>query len=245
MQVNNFLFRCSSLGNIVTKSGKLTDGAKTYISDCFIGELYGVKKEAYGKALEKGIATEQDIMQLINDAIYPGQFVAKITEGKRNEYIIGTPDVLHGGIVYDCKSAWDLFTFGKAQLSHLYEWQLKAYMWLYGVNRARLFYGLVDLPDYMLYSEVKSLFYKNPGRWVSMESPEFLEAAEEFEKAHKYGNMPLYERFKVWDLELTDEDIERMKNAVIDARTYMAQLYKEHLEMVEKNKSFVIKKQTK
>jgi hypothetical protein len=239
MQENKYQFRCSSLGNIVTKSGKLTDGAKTYIQEQFIANLYGVRKEAYGKALEKGIATEQDIIDLLNKCLFPGKFVPKNKERKSNDYIHGECDVIMDGIIYDAKSAWDRFTFGKASLTHIYEWQLKGYMWLYGVDRARLFYGLVNLPEAMLYNELKGLFYRHPGRWLSMESNDFIEAAKEFEAAHNYDNIPMYQRFKIWDLILTDEDVSRMIQSVEMAREYMQQLLVDHTNMITNNRKLM------
>lgn len=233
---DNFKFRASGLGNIVTKSGKLTQGAMTYIVDCFTEAETGVRKDAFGKALEKGIATEQDIIQLINDAIYPGQFVARVTESKENEYIKGTADVIHENIVYDCKSAFDEFTFGKAELSWIYEWQLRAYMWLYGKTQARLFYGLVDMPEYMIYDEQKKLFYKG-AKWLTMEDPEFVILAEELESKRKYGQIDILERCKVWHIEQSDTDIERIQDAVSDARAYMNQLHKDKGEMINYIKS--------
>ena len=80
---DNWLCRCSALGNVVTASGKLTDGAKTFLLDTFIGEVQGVRKEAYGKALDKGIACEDDGLKMVNDIFYHDRFVAKIKEPKK------------------------------------------------------------------------------------------------------------------------------------------------------------------
>jgi hypothetical protein len=234
-KISNFKFRSSALGNIITKSGKLTDGAKTYINDCFIGLIYNVKKEAYGKALDKGIATEEDVIKLINDSIYKGQLLIKVKEGAKNEWIMGTPDIIKDNIVYDCKSAWDLYTFGKADLTWIYEWQLKAYMFLYDLPKARLFYGIVNMPPQMIYSEQMSHFYRNPGKWVSMESPDYLDWCEEFEKANKYDHLPIEQRFKVWDINRSEEDDQRIIDSVKMARSYMGELYEKHLENIEKN----------
>src|SRR6187402_2782883 len=123
---DNYLFRCSALGNVVTANGKITQGAETYLKELFIGELYKVRKEAYGMALEKGIACEQDGFKMLNTALYPERFVAKIPESKKNEYVIGTPDTIMDDIVYDIKNAFTLFSYGKAELTHLHEMQVKA-----------------------------------------------------------------------------------------------------------------------
>jgi hypothetical protein len=224
MNIQNYKFRASALGNIVTKSGKLTDKAKTYIQECYIGLKWGVKKEAYGRALEKGIATEQDIIQLINETIYKGDFVTKVKESKQNEWIMGTADVDHKDIIYDCKSAFDIFSFGKANLTWLYEWQLKAYCFLYGREKARLFYGLVNMPLHMIMSEQRSLFYRNPGKWLTMEDEDYIKACDELEDAHTYDSIPIINRFKVWDVKYTKDDESKIIEAVKQAREYMNEL---------------------
>lgn len=230
---DNYLFRCSELGNIVTKSGKLTQGAQTYISQCFVEAETGKRKRAFGKALEKGVATEQDIIQLINNVIYPDRFVARETESKANEFIKGTRDLSVDGITYDCKSAFDEFTFQKSECHWVYEWQLRGYMWLYGDKQARLFYGLVNMPYPMIYDEVRKTFYSYPGKWLSMDDPDFLNIAEEIEKSRNYDDIPEIERCRVWHIEQEETDIERIKDAVSDARNYMNQLLKEKSDMVE------------
>ena len=70
---DNYKFRASALGKIVSKSGNFTEGNKTYIEEVFIGEMYGVKKEAYGRALDKGVLCEEDGITMLNNTIYKGQ----------------------------------------------------------------------------------------------------------------------------------------------------------------------------
>lgn len=242
MNFDNYLFRCSALGNIVTKSGKLTDGAKTYLEECFIGEIYNVKKEAYGRALEKGVACEVDGFRMLNDALYPGRFVKnyKDTEGLTNEFIKGTCDTIVDETIYDIKNALDLFTFGKAEMSHLYEWQLKGYCFLYEKTNARLFYCLNNMPDYLIAEEEKKMFYTQR-KWLTMDDGDFLEACEDLRKAHNYDYMPLSHRFKIFETEFTPEDNARIIDAVKAGREYMNTLLKQHIERIELNESLMQK----
>lgn len=235
---NNYLFRCSTLGNVVTASGKLTEGAKTYLSEVFINEVYGVRREAYGKALDKGIACEEDGFALLNKAIYPKQFVAKIKEVKQNKYIIGTPDTIMDWIVYDIKNAYDLFTFGKAQLTHLYEWQLKGYMMLHKLSRARLFYCINNMPEHILLDEERKMFYFQR-KWVSTEDASYILACDELRAAHNYDAMPIEERFKIWDVELSDQDELKIASCVRAARLYLNELLNEHNDRIAFNKSLL------
>ena len=173
---NNWKCRCSALGNVVTASGNLTDSAKTYLLETFIGETENVTKDIYGKALEKGIACEEDGFKMLNKALYPGKFLRsvkmEIEQGTRkepsNKFIKGTADTIQRGIIYDIKNAFDRFTFGKAKMTHLYEWQLRGYMMLYKKKQSRLFYCLNNMPEYMIAEEQKKMFYIKR-KWVSME----------------------------------------------------------------------------
>jgi hypothetical protein len=235
---SNYMFRCSALGNIISKSGKLTDGVKTYLQECFIGEIYKVRKEAYGKALEKGVLCEEDGISMLQN-IYPGQLLLKNKEEKRNGLIKGSCDVFKNSIVHDIKNAYTLFTFGKAEKSWIYEWQVKGYAMLWNTKKGRLFYCLNNMPEQMLLEEERLLFYKNKWAFVSMEDENYLKACEELRAAHKYDHMPIYERFKVWDIDYTDNDTEIITASVEAGRKYLGELWEEHCEMVLKNMSLI------
>lgn len=232
---SNYLFRCSELGNIISKSGKLTDGIKTYIQECFIGEIYNVRKEAYGKALEKGVLCEEDGITMLQN-IYPGQLLVKNRDEKRNRFIKGSCDVFKNQIVHDIKNAYTLFTFGKAEQSWLYQWQVKGYAVLWGVTKGRLFYCLNNMPEQMILEEERLLFYKNKWAFTTTEDENYIKACEELRRAHNYDHMPISERFKMWDIELTKEDTDIIEASVIAARKHMGELWEDHRSMIEKNK---------
>lgn len=236
---DDFKFRCSALGKIVSKSGNFTDGNKAYIEEVFIGEIEGVRKEAYGKALEKGIFCEQDGILMLQNTIYKGRLIVKNKIRKHNDFIHGECDVFKDGIVYDIKNAYDRFTFGKATLSHDYYWQLVGYMWLWEAKQSRLFYCLNNMPDHLLAAEEQSLFYKNRGKYLTMDSEDFLKDCEELRKAHNYDNKPIETKFKVWDVHLLGSDIEKLKSAIDKARKYMNDLYDAHLAMIDKNRQLM------
>lgn len=237
MDFSKYLFRASAIGKIVTKSGKLTDGAKTYLSDLFIGEIYKTREEAYGKALEKGIFCEEDGISMIQNTLLRGQLVVKNKEERHNDYVKGSCDVDKNGVIYDVKNAYTLFSFGKADLTHDYEWQLMVYCWLWGRNKAVLYYCLNNLPEHMLEDEKRKLLYTNKWLYLSEESPNYIEACNELESAHNYDHMPIEERFKFWEIEATEERFEMIKKAVIEARKYLQKLWEEHQALIRKNKS--------
>lgn len=235
---DNYEFRCSALGKIVSKSGRLTDANKTYLRETFIGDLYGVKKEITSRYFEKGKYCEEDGITLLNDTLYRGKLLIKNKERKRNGHIHGEADcIAPDDIVYDIKNAFDLFTFGKAALSWDYEWQLKGYCFLWGKEKARLFYCLNNMPEHMLADEERKLFYA--GHYLTYESPDYMEACQELRKAYIYDHMPIYERFKVWDTEFKKADKDRITEAVKEARNFMNELYEAHMDGIAINKQLM------
>lgn len=232
---DNFEFRCSALGNIITASGKLTDTAKTYINDCYIGFMDDVRKEGFGKILDKGKFCEEEGFTLLSKTIFQGKLVVKNKIRKGNGFIRGEWDTVVGDTTIDIKNAYDKFTFQKAKLSHIYEWQLKGYGWLTGNKNLMLFYCLNNTPEPMLQDLERSLFYKRKWEFLSMEDPKYLEACEQLRAENNYDHLPIFERFKFWEFQFTEADKERIKKGVNDARNYMEELHEERFDRVVRN----------
>lgn len=233
----NYKFRCSSLGKIISKSGKLTDQNKTYLNDLFIGEIYKIQKEITSKYFEKGIICEQDGRDFLKEIFYPDRYVAKNRMRFSNDFIHGEPDVIMEDYIYDIKNAYDLFTFGKAHLSWEYEWQLKGYLYLLNREKGRLFYILADMPDTLLADEERKLFYQ--AKFTSTDSELYQKALEEVRKKYSYSHIPLECRFKVFNVELLETDIETINNSVKEARSYLSKLAKNYHEMITENKKYL------
>jgi len=236
-----YKFRCSSLGNIISKSGKLTEGNKTYIQKCWIENKYNIQSDIQSKYFDKGIACEQDGLMLFKEVFYPNKLILKNRRHYSNDFIQGTPDVISSPMLADIKNAYDIFTFAKAHLTWDYEWQLKGYMYLTGLTESVLFYCLVDMPDFLLAKEEKDLFYK--GGFLTTESPEYLEAVTELRKTFIYDYMAKAERFKTFNVELTDVDIEQIYDSVIISRKYMDSLESEYKERIEFNQNLLTPKE--
>lgn len=258
---DNWKCRCSALGKIMPTeageapkkdgtprkgAGKMSATTMTYLEEVFIGELYGVHKEAYGKPLDKGVACEQDSFEMINRLFYPGKFIAKIKEPTENAFIKGTADTIPpDGIIWDAKNAWDRFTFGKAEFHHDYKWQGRGYMSLYKKDKFRMIYTLINLPDYMVAVEENSLYYKNSGRWTSFQDTEYLQACIELREAHNYDSLSDAEKFKLWEIDRDPADDERIENAVIQARVYLNKLLSEHNELITGNEILIAEAKVK
>lgn len=238
MNFDNYEFRCSALGKIMSAKDELTQSNKTYLQELFIGEVYGVRKEITTKYFEKGNLTEQDGLTLLQKTLYPKNLLLKNTERKHNGFIHGETDCIPpDGIVYDIKNAWDLFTFGKAYLTTDYEWQLRGYMWLWNKKNARLFYCINNMPESLLVDEEKKIFYQN--HFISYEDKEYQAMCEEMRAKHNYDKMELWERFKVWNVSHSEEMIEKLKGRIKKCRHYLNELWTEHQDHLLENRALM------
>ena len=147
--------RSSALGKIMTnprsKKETLSAGCKTYIKELVKEDLFGYKSKIDSKYLTKGIELEDTSIDLYNEV--HGTLYLKNTERLSNEFITGECDINAEDKIIDIKTSWSLETFPPApeDISNKdYEWQLRAYMWLYNKPKAELAYCMVSTPDYLL-----------------------------------------------------------------------------------------------
>ncbi len=234
---SNYKFRCSALGKIMSAKGELTQGNKTYLKELFTEIMEGKRKEITSRYFEKGVFMEEDGVSMINDTLYPNDLLMKNKERKENDYIHGECDLLHDGIVYDIKNAWDVFTFGKADLTDDYEWQGRGYMWLWGANKFRLFYCLNNMPEHMLIDEEKRLFYRHS--FVSIEDAEYQKLCLELRAFHNYDRKPVEEKFKIWEIKHSEAEIQKLKDKIKKARAYLNELLAERYEQINFNRKLM------
>lgn len=234
---NKFEFRSSTIGKILSKSGKFTDGNKTYIEEVFAGHIHKTKKHITSKYFEKGLFEEESGITLLQNTLHKNKLIVKNKERKSNGYIHGEADCIVDGIVYDIKNAWDCFTFEKAELTHDYEWQLVSYAWLWGLEEARLFYALNDTPEYLILDEERRLMYS--GNYGTTENEQYIIDCKKLRERHVHRNKPLEERFKLFEVVVTSEKIDQIKKAVIKAREYMIELNQERNIRILINKSLM------
>lgn len=233
---DNYTFRASGLGNIISKSGKLTQGVQSHLLELFVEKTYKTRKEITSKYFEKGVLNEIDAIALINRTLHPNLFLSKNHNRFQNDFVQGEIDLETKEIVYDAKNAWDQFTFEKSELSWIYEWQLRAYMWLWNKPKARLFYCLTDMPDHLIENEAKRYWYREK---LDIHNPEGLEYEDvymAFSQKYDFSHLSDEERFKVWEINHDEKDVERMKDSVNDARNYLNQLDDERNERISKNR---------
>lgn len=159
------LFRCSSIGKLMTEprsksEGPLSVGAKTYIRELAAQEIFGVDFEVSSKPMEKGIECEEDSIQLLNRV--RGLSLSKNTERKTNDFITGEADLFNAEEKrgHDIKSSWSIATFPICIADcedKLYEWQMRGYMALWDADEWEVNYCLVDTPDRLVTFEPMQL----------------------------------------------------------------------------------------
>ena len=157
----SIIFRASALSAIMTDGkGKdeLSVGAKTYVTKLAKEFVYGYDERVSSKYMDKGLRVEDESIDLYNAVHLTSH--AKNLERKTNEWITGEADIVADDRIIDIKSSWCLTTFyvlADEGRSTGYEWQLRAYMWLWDKPRADIAYCLVSTPDDLIGYESKQL----------------------------------------------------------------------------------------
>jgi len=149
-------FRASQLGKLMTSSRTkgevLGQTAKTYIIEQAKQDFYGYRTQLMNKYVLKGIEQEQDSIDLLNGVRF--QNYLKNEQRAENEYLTGCCDIITEDSIIDIKSSWSLETFPATtfELKDLndYEWQGRAYMWLYDRPSFELVYTMYDTDDTLL-----------------------------------------------------------------------------------------------
>ena len=139
----------------------LSAGAKTVCEDIAKKMIYGFDVEISGKYLEKGLRVEDEAIELVNKVFFTNY--EKNTERRSNAWITGECDILiPGQKIIDVKSSWSLDTFPATSNKGKdtgYEWQGRAYMWLWEVPEFEINYCMVNTPDDLIGYEDSDLHY--------------------------------------------------------------------------------------
>lgn len=198
MQLKEFKIRASSVGQIMTnprtKAETLSQTCISYLQIWLKEQIYGVQHEIKSKYLTKGIDVEYTAIDYYAEQMGLG-FVVPNTDFFTSDFCMGTPDLIHDGIVYDFKSSWDCFTFPlfDTEPDRKYYGQLQIYMHLTGLKKAKLVYTLQNTPDELEWSEPKD--YSNIAAKYRIKEFEFdydfeyiLSVAERVKLCREYIN---------------------------------------------------------
>ena len=216
--------RCSSLGKIMTnpksKGEVLSQTAKTYIKELVIEETLGIKKEFSSRYTDKGNIQEDTAIEMASKVLSL-PFALKNTEYFENEFIKGTPDLILEDEIVDIKCSWDGTTFPwfEDELPNKdYYWQMVGYMWLTGRTKARIVYCLVDTPEDIVQDEIRRT------SWKKFEIDVTEETETEVRAKHEFSHISENKRVRTYLVELTEEDIAKVTERVLEARKYYDEL---------------------
>lgn len=207
--MREILFRCSSIGKLMTepktlKEGPLSVGAKTYIRELAAQEIFGVDFEVSSKYLEKGNIVEPESIALLNRV--RGLDLVKNTERRSNEWLTGECDLFDASRRrgHDLKSPWSVATFPICEadcVDKLYEWQMRGYMALWDADEWEVNYALVDTPENLIGYEPLAM--------------------------HVVGHIPEHMRLTSWTVFRNLEKEQAMYEKVKHARAYFAEVIEE------------------
>lgn len=203
---NNFKFRASTLGNLFiagrSKSETFGETAKNFLKETFIEAVYGRKKIIHSKYINKGVENEDSAILMLNNVLFPNEFLVKNTIRYENTMLTGMPDVVVADTVIDVKCSYDIFTFADAEISKMYYYQLQAYMNLVGVKKALLVFCLTNSPENILQLELE----------------QNAENAEMVYKLHHYDDIPAKNRVKTFEVHYDQKFEEELEFRVTEAR---------------------------
>jgi len=212
--------RCSSLGKIMTspksKGEVLSQTAKTYLKELAIEEKFGIRKEFSSRYTDKGNIQEDTAIEMASKVLSL-PFALKNTEYFENEFIKGTPDLILEDEIIDIKCSWDGTTFPwfEDELPNKdYFWQLVGYCWLTGRKKARVVYCLVDTPEDIVQDEIRRT------SWKKFEIDVTEETENEVRAKHEFSHISENKRVRAYLVDLTNEDIDKVKEKLLHAREY-------------------------
>lgn len=224
------LFRCSQLGNLMTasrtKSEALSSTAKTLIEDMFRQNELGIYKEFSSRYTDKGNMNEDLGIELASDVL-GWSFIVKNEEKFKNDYVVGTPDLVNKELLADIKCSWSGSTFPMFDTelkNKAYWWQLQGYMMLTGHRQAELVYCLTNTPFEIVESEVRK------EHWNLCLIDEVAELREAVESLHNFDHIPNKLKVERFIVDYDEKAIEQLKEKIEIAREY----YKKLLNLLNK-----------
>jgi hypothetical protein len=247
MKIDELIFRCHSLGDLMGVKGLGLTGQKRAMHT-YIEVFEGRTSEIKSKYLEKGIYNEPEAIKLVNEVLQ--------TDYKKNEVrlandlITGECDIETIDEIVDVKCSWDRFTFLDAFKGGGldYEWQLRGYMQLYEKRKASVIYCLTDKPDEMMLKELerKANFYggdlpdmiaiqmvvnsyfdkDNFNRFLEM-APIDMNNKYVKRAVDNFVHIPKENRIKRFQFDYSDSSNAKIGERVNDARNYLKTIFNE------------------
>jgi len=222
---NKLLFRCSSVGQLLTdpktleakKAGVLSATARTLVESMWMQNNYGYYEPIVNDYMTKGLSMEQDSMALVQNVL-GGQFRTKNRERLQDDYFIGTPDIILKDYVEDIKTSWTLKTFMNAELTPLYMAQAQAYMHLTGLKYYRLIYALVPTDEAVILKNCDRLVWQYGGNY---DNEDYIKHCIQLKRNNDLiKDIPDDKRIKVFEFEYDASMVAELQRRIENARKY-------------------------
>jgi hypothetical protein len=231
--MQDFKIRASACGKIMTTSktkDPLSQTAKSYLEEWYIGQMYNREKEIKSKYTQKGLWGENSAINLYGE--WSGQgLLIKNEEHKQDQYMSGTCDLVLSSSIDDIKCSWDCFTFPLFDTelpSKDYFWQGQTYMHLWVKELFRVVYMLIDTPDLIIESEAKKYCLSNGIEDIDMD------IYESFKSRMTYANIPIKLRMKIFEVKRDQEKINQIIEKHKYCQDYIDQISKQ-MELINAN----------
>jgi len=222
--MSELLFRCSSLGKLMTdprtKSETLSETAKSYIQDLFKERELGIYKEFSSRYTDKGLEMEDEAIQFASEVLN-WDFVVKNEVRFNNEWITGEPDINTDSLLADIKCSWNGSTFplfDETLKNKDYYYQLQGYLMLTGHDTSELVYTLMSTPLQIVEDEIRRQ------HWKLNLIEEDLEVRDAVQKMHNFDHIPNELRVKRFIVQKDEAAQQKIKERVEVAREYYQQL---------------------
>ena len=216
MKIPEFKIRASGCGKLMGKKGLGKTGI-SYAEMWLKEKVYNRKKDIKSKYLEKGNLMQDNSLDEVAKNLGLGVLVEN-TKSFENDYMTGTPDAIIEDCVIDVKNSWDFTTFPLLETevpNSDYYYQLLCYMELTGKSSAKLIYTLLDTPLHIIEREAKWYCINNGYDGLQKD------IYESFVAKMTYGDIPEKYKYKCFEIERNDADIELIKIRVLECREHL------------------------
>ncbi len=203
----------------------MPEGMVTYCKMWLKVKIYNRFKEFTSKYTEKGKIMEDGSLDYIADQLGYGMLIKNV-EFFEDKYFTGTPDVILKDHLIDVKNSWDCFTFPlfETEIDEAYYYQAQVYMHLTGVKKYKLIYVLSDTPIHLIEKEAY-WWCKNNG-YDELDEDVY----NQFVAKMTYPDIADSLKYKVFDIDYSEEDIIKLIDRVKACRVVIKKLNKTILE---------------
>lgn len=156
--MNNFKCRASSLGRLMTNqpsSDSFGKGTRDVIREDVLYQAFGYRKEIDAQMLKKGNELEDEAIKMVS--LMQAKKFTKNKDHRDNKWFTGSCDISDKESIRDTKVSWSIesFPFTQADAEAIvkasgYDWQVMAYMMLWGVKTAFIDFVLLPTPKKLL-----------------------------------------------------------------------------------------------